>query len=329
MAESYYGLGLGSLYGQKNPYERKVAIASKVAENAGFAKPLIYATMGADMASADQWDQDQQNTIRSTIAAHQDLETQKQNQEAATKAIELAIKAADTNPEVATTILQAEASRNPLLAAYKDVTFVGKTNGDWISVADGTGQPYMVSKTGLAWMSAHPDQATDEIKARYIVPFGKPKPETPEKAPTTRKVSQGTQEVDQEWDPSTQTWKEVGRGPKYKPGAEGGETPNEKGFNKLSTEYNTKLQNIEQGFSNGLFNAPERNRRVKDLVDQYDGRFRRYKDENGNPYNLKNSREYQDLTMLTSGKPAGQTAAPKTTGGKLTPLAGGGYRYTR
>lgn len=48
--------GLGALFKTENPYEKRVKIASQIAENSGFAKPLIYASMGADMASAEQWD---------------------------------------------------------------------------------------------------------------------------------------------------------------------------------------------------------------------------------------------------------------------------------
>ncbi|MCL5238649.1 MAG: SMP-30/gluconolactonase/LRE family protein [Nitrospirae bacterium] len=48
--------GLNTLFRTENPYEKRVKVASQIAENSGFAKPLIYGLMGADMASAEQWD---------------------------------------------------------------------------------------------------------------------------------------------------------------------------------------------------------------------------------------------------------------------------------
>lgn len=42
-----------------------------------------------------------------------------------------------------------------------------------------------------------------------------------DKAPQTRKINRGGQEIDQEWDSKTSTWKDVGSGPRWKSGEDG------------------------------------------------------------------------------------------------------------
>jgi hypothetical protein len=49
--------GLANLYtGKKNPYLRRAEITAAVAEKSGFAKPLLYALLGADVARANEWE---------------------------------------------------------------------------------------------------------------------------------------------------------------------------------------------------------------------------------------------------------------------------------
>lgn len=47
------------------------------------------------------------------------------------------------------------------------------------------------------------------------------------KAPTTRTIREGEKEIQQEWDPVAKTWKEVGRGPHFKPDTGPGGLPKE------------------------------------------------------------------------------------------------------
>lgn len=59
------------------------------------------------------------------------------------------------------------------------------------------------------------------------------------KAPTMRTRVQGTNEVQEEWDPATKTWKQVGQGPRFKPtaGGEDGEGKPLTDIAKLNADF--------------------------------------------------------------------------------------------
>lgn len=77
------GAWLASLYGgRSNPYDRKLLISSKVAENAGYAQPFIYAMMGAEMAKSEQWDDDMQAQINTYLQKKAEIEAAKDKREA-------------------------------------------------------------------------------------------------------------------------------------------------------------------------------------------------------------------------------------------------------
>lgn len=84
---------------------------------------------------------------------------------------------------------------------------------------------YLVSKdgTGVRWLNVPPREPmkVDESTGKAYNPndltegqqVGSPQP----KAPTMRKIRQGNLEIDQQFDPRTNTWLEVGRGPAWEP----------------------------------------------------------------------------------------------------------------
>lgn len=255
-------VGIGSLYRANNPAERRVLAASKVAENAGFAKPLIYATMGADMAEAEKWDQDQQSTIVSALSENVNMQRQQFETESAHKVLNSIIKISEQDPEEATQVLQIAAKQYPGLAMYAGVKFTAKTKDDWMHVAGGDGQQYAVSKTGLAWMAQNQDKITDEIRGKYIVPVGGPS----NKAPQSRTVNRGGTEVTEEWDPEGKTWKQVASGPRWKPG-EGGSSSKEdmKDYRKIETDINALRNKRISSMANYNLTTEEKNGVVADI----------------------------------------------------------------
>ncbi len=175
--------GLGTLFRTKNPYEKRVKISSQIAENAGLAKPLIYATMGADMANAEQWDTERAQKTEALMGTTIQGNQTKADQEYGGKMLSAIIEKSKDDPVAATNMLDIAAQINPSLAPFKGIKFNAPTKGNWSSITDGTGQPLMVSLEGLSWMSANPDKVTPEIKARYVIPIGAPKPAADEKLP--------------------------------------------------------------------------------------------------------------------------------------------------
>lgn len=72
--------------------------------------------------------------------------------------------------------------------------------------------------------------------------FGEPKGET-KKAPTTRQLTSGDTLIEQEWDSQTGTWKEVSRGPRYRPESQTG--PSLQSQRNVSTSLRKEFNNLQ------------------------------------------------------------------------------------
>src|SRR6267154_3992791 len=59
--------------------------------------------------------------------------------------------------------------------------------------------------------------------------------------PKTRERLQGTQQVQEEWDPATRTWKPIGQGPRFKPGADETASAPKGDFDKSGEDFLTTL----------------------------------------------------------------------------------------
>jgi len=164
--ESY---GLGTLFRKENPYEKRVKTAAAVADKSGFAKPLIYAAMGADMSNAEQWDSEQ------AVAQNQQAEAK-----AAQTMLQTIIKISETQPEAANDLLQDAAARNPHLAPYGKIKFIDKSTKEWVMVTDASRQPFAVSKAGLAWITQQnkdkvygdDGKILPDVAQKVFIPFG-------------------------------------------------------------------------------------------------------------------------------------------------------------
>jgi len=229
MATNYLDLlTMRSLYGtiRENPYEKKAKIMGQVMADSGLAKPLLAYAMGSEMAKAEEWDQNREaeslESLRSTQAYIKDMA----DREAATKIMEQIIKIAKEDPVAATAFLEAEAQGdNPYMRRLAGIKISSPiTKEGWVTVQGGDGQAYQVYVPGLRDAEGDP-----ELMRKVVIPIGNPKP-TKDEPPKTRTVRRGNLEVTEEWDSKSGTWKEVGRGPAWKPDA-----PNEK--EKRSTLY--------------------------------------------------------------------------------------------
>ena len=86
-------------------------------------------------------------------------------------------------------------------------------NAKWTALVDQTSDPQM-----KRYLLALPASERGSVLREFLKPV-----EAGEiKAPTTRTVLQGGEEVQQEFDPTTRTWKEVGRGARWNPKGGGG-----------------------------------------------------------------------------------------------------------
>jgi hypothetical protein len=302
-----YGLGIGRLYGQTNPAERRVAIASKVAENSGLAKPFIYAMMGKDMAEAQEWDTEQTATIRNTLAGQQQIAADKGEREFAQKVLADAVKLSTDDPYAATDLLQFSIQAgggNKYLKPFEGIKFTGKMKNNWVQVQAGDGQAYQVNVGGLGLIGQEQDpDKRAELTSKYVIPIGGPKPAPEAKAPKTRTRQEDTENVVEEWDSESGSWTEVSRGPRYKEKPEG-ESASDKAYSKLESQYRAAVSNLERDWANkgnnGMTEADYK-RRADSLVEQFEPSFQRHGMSVKTPY----ERSQPKAKVSASTAPAG------------------------
>lgn len=251
-------MGLGDIYGKGgNPYDRKARTLGAVMDSSGYAKPLIAAALGKTMKQGEEYDQAQAG------------------KRAAQGVLEQVFKIAKHDPELATQIMREESKRTPGLERFKDLEFNAPIKDNWGTVTS-NGQAYQVYLPGLAAMAQNPEDK--ELRAKTIVPIGKPKKAAP---PKTRTVQRGGKNVTEEWDPEAGTWKEIGRGPKWNPesgkdGA-GGEDPKE--FRQHTGQLDslkTSLSAAIRGTGEYQNVTPEEREAARDTIKEQIRRKERY-----------------------------------------------------
>ncbi len=220
---------LRSLY-QKNPHETRAGVISKVMPESGFAKPFLAYAMGKELSGAEEWDTQKETEMTAGADAATNAARDAEERKTAGTILETVAKISDNNPQAATEILKSEAVRNKYLKGLEGISFVGKNEGPWKLIQNSTtGETgwfnYDKFKTDVAALGEGADDtAVQQAMATnyHIIQKGK---QAEAKAPTTRKISRGGTEIDQEWDAENSTWKDVGQGPKWNPkaGREGSE----------------------------------------------------------------------------------------------------------
>ena len=288
LTNNAYGLGLASLYRQVNPAERRVQIESKVAENSGFAKPLIYAMMGKDMGNAEQWDTEHEATVKNVMAAQQKHADTKEERQAVQKTLEIAIKAlSEGQPAVATRIMEIEAGRNPAMAPYKGIQWNTPMmkNGDARITTAGDGQQWLLNVPKAARIMEEevktngvPEDADATMEvlktAGAAIPIGSPKDAKAEKG-IEKTVDLGDRvEYYRPGEAKPYKTETKGRVPKERGGGE--ETPQEKAYGKLEKQYQNAIGNFEKEADAAGMSAHDRNRRIQSIVDQYEPAFQRH-----------------------------------------------------
>jgi hypothetical protein len=135
--------------------------------------------------------------------------------------------------------------------------------------------------------------------------------------PKTRERLQGTQQVQEEWDPATRTWKPIGQGPRFKPGADETAAAPKGDFDKSGDDFLKTLPRADQelikGIAEGRINpttsASIRGHERKNLMEQvtqYDP-----------TYNAARPAVWKDFT---SGKASNNITAINTAIGHLGTL---------
>lgn len=99
------------------------------------------------------------------------------------------------------------------------------------------------------------------------------------KAPTVRQMNVGGEEVTQQWDPDSETWKEVARGPKWNP-----DKPDKSSteYDRAVKEYNAELKALETRYQSsknslgGEMPTEEWNRQMRDIRARWEPLIKKY-----------------------------------------------------
>jgi len=317
-----YGLGLARLYGQPNPAEKRIAVASKVAENSGFAKPLIYAMMGKDMAAAEDWDTKHAATVENTMGAQQKNATRKSDQEFTQKVLSDVISLSKTDAPAATHMLDTAVQAfpdNKFLKEFKGIQITGETKDGWSYYKSADGQDRAVNWTLFNQAQKETDEGKKkELMGKAVQEIGGPKAE---KKGSVQHIDLGdrVKMIDEE---GTATYEKKGRVPKEE--TSGAETGQEKAYNKLEGQYRAAVGNLEKdraaakAAGNMSVGDQEANyrRRAQSLIDQFEPSFQRHGMSIKQPW----ERSFKAATGTS-------TNAGANTGKTLTPDGKGGYIY--
>lgn len=236
--------GLGTLFRKENPYEKRVRTVAAVAEKSGFARPLLYAAMGEDMAKGEQWDTDMYAQVDNYLKAKANIEAAKDKREAVkfqTDSLNNALIAAD---KIWKAIPGDERSKgqavvgyiNPILSRAGIPPLLGYAQDEhgqrsFTMVMDKDAEGSIITKRGYIsngklFVQSDVDDKGEPVfkpatgEQMSVEEFKKFRDATKKDAPKTRTYQKGGLEVTEEYQPDG-TWKEIGSGSKWNPKGEG------------------------------------------------------------------------------------------------------------
>jgi len=203
-----------------NPNEKRAKMIGQVMKDSGFAKPFLAYAMGQEMAGSEEWDANREASANEAQAATTKQAGDAAAQEYAQKTFTNIVKVSEKDPIAATQMLKIESEQgdNKYLQKFKGLTFNATTKDGWATVAASDGYVYHTYLPDLSKaIEGGPDS---DIYKKTVVKIGEGKPQ---KAPETRTVQNGQNNVTQEW--NGKEWVEVGKGPKFSPNADGSGKP--------------------------------------------------------------------------------------------------------
>lgn len=160
-------MNLSSVYAnQENPYIREAQGYEGRIGKSGFMDGAMAAFAGRAQGQARNWEQDRQANTREALG-------DEQARDFAAKFVNSVLEVSRHDPETATELLAREPQMetNKYLAPYRGLKFQSRTTkDDWMHITAGD-KAYAVNFKGLAYMSAHPDQA-EQLRNQYIIEIG-------------------------------------------------------------------------------------------------------------------------------------------------------------
>lgn len=208
---------LRSIFGRENPHNKRAQVIGSVAENSGFAKPYMAYLMGKEMAAGEEWDANKES------ASAQQAQQQEANN-LMSEAIKMAMDK-ETGPAAATAWLTSMVKNfgdsNPYIAKMEGIGIPAPPENGWQAFTNNkTGEIRKVNIAGLLEAKKNGEDVSEESEAfkknMIVISPGR------KAAPKTRRYQKGGMEVSEEWDESTGSWKEIGKGPKWSPNGNGG-----------------------------------------------------------------------------------------------------------
>lgn len=253
------------LYGADNPKRERAKLIASMMGSSGFAKPFLAYAMAKEMGAADTVDAERSAGLKTMIEQEGQRESNKAAMDYGQKVMGHIIDISKSDPVAATQILKAESERgdNPYIKQFQDVTFNAKTSKEgWATVtSNGTAYQVYLPKLQEAAQSG-PDS---DLYKQTVIQIGNGKP--PE-APKSRTVKRGTQDVTEEWDQSTSTWRQVGSGPAWNP-----DTGDKKNDGQANSAMLTQLTNtyMSKWLPLAIANYKQSNKDAKDayFLDPY------------------------------------------------------------
>ena len=215
-------VGLASIYRQKNPYDRKVETTAAMLPKSGYASPFLAYVMGRDTARAGEWDSERDRKLEEIFNKQAMSEEEKAKAKASLDFMELALKTpatAEGNAQVKEVWENYFKLKTGANFNIDNIRALGEDKNSKEMVIDNGGEKTVIylTPTGINLV----DKETGEVRPFDPIKDGDRFRNAP-KAPETRSVLQGDEQVNQEFDAASGQFKEVGRGRRWEP-AKGGE----------------------------------------------------------------------------------------------------------
>jgi hypothetical protein len=217
---------LRSLYApiRENPNARRAKMLTSMMDKSGYAAPMLAYVAGKEMAGAEAWDADREMKAEEAQAATTRQAGDAAAQQYAEKVMGHIIRVSEKDAVAATQMLkvESESGGNPYMARFKGITFNAPSKDGWATVAGPDGYVYHTYMPDLqAAVEAGPDS---DLYKKTVIKIGEGKP-TKQDPPKSREVQRGGMKVTEEWNEETKTWREIGKGPAWKPGEGEGKPP--------------------------------------------------------------------------------------------------------
>ena len=228
---------LRSLYApiRENPNARRAKMLTGMMDKSGYAAPLLAYAAGKEMAGAEAWDADREMKAEEAQAATVSQAAAAADDSYFDKMFGHILKMAQKQPGVAKVMLVNEIE-NGNNKRFKSLPPAEKIASVWsdgamggISLKDGAIWGFDgADGTPKIWRPAAPGadgKPTGSWEAPTQADLDAAIKPTKQDPPKSREVQRGGMKVTEEWNEETKTWREIGKGPAWKPGEGEGKPP--------------------------------------------------------------------------------------------------------